>query len=358
MEIDKRNTAAGNGSKNKITLIVKQSLFAILGITLVYFLIRISGLSFKELFERCANIKFTYILLMIALSFLSIFLKSIRWSLIVRILTDRDKFPRGFFFYYTCISTLMTQIVSQAFVNIGVKTLSLKYKQNINVIEGSSTGVIEHLLNILIILASALPSFLFVTKLVSPSLAIGLSLMLIIFIFVLTNSYYYLMLKYTYATISFAYNIIGKIPFLKRFASYDLSFSNSTTEIKKTCAMKLLIFSVLIYYALLIRFYIYGGALNIDIPFFQFILTFPIVYIINAIGITPGSIGISEFGWFGVLLFIGVGREDASIYIVSQRIFSIISILIITLFGYIYYSFETVSTSRNKLMLKNELKCT
>lgn len=344
--------------KNYSSLIIKQSIFALFGITLVYSLIRISGLSFKELYERCANIEYTYILLMIALAFLSLFLKSVRWSLIVRILTDKDEFPRGFFFYYTCISTLMTQIVSQAFVNIGVKTLSLKYKQNISVIEGSSTGVIEHVLNILIILASALPSFLFVTELIPQSLAIGISLMLIIIVFVLTNNYYYLMLKYIYAAILFIYNIIGKIPILKRFAGYDLSFSDSTSEIKKRCAMKLLIFSVLVYYALLIRYYIYGGALNIDIPFFPFILTFPIVYIINAIGITPGSIGISEFGWFGVLLFIGVGKEDASIYIVSQRVFSIISILIISLFGYIYYSFETVSTSRNKLMLKNELKCT
>ncbi len=292
---------------------------------------------------------------MISFAFLSLLLKSIRWSVIVRILTDKDKFPRGFFFYYTCISTLMTQIVSQAFVNIGVKTLSLKYKQNVNVVEGSSTGVIEHVLNILIILASALPSLLFVTKLISPSLAIGLSIMLIAFIFVLTNNYYYLLLKYTYALISFLYNIIGKVPFLKKFASYELSFRDATSEIKKRCAMKLLIFSVLIYYALLIRYYIYGGALNIEIPFVQFILTFPIVYIINAIGFTPGSIGISEFGWFGVLLFIGVGREDASIFIVSQRIFSIISILIISLFGYIYYSFETFSSSRNRLVLNNEL---
>lgn len=353
-----KNDIAASPTKNYKSLIVKQCIFALFGITLLYFLIRMSGLSFNELYDRCSNIEHSYILLILAFAFLTLLLKSIRWSLIVRILTDKDKLPRGFFFYYTCISTLMTQIISQAFVNIGVKTLSLKYKQNVNVIEGSSTGVIEHVLNILVILASVLPSFLFVTKIIPIPLAIALSLILIICILVLTNYYYYLLLKYTYAIISFVYKIIGKIPFLKRFASYDLSFTDATSEIKKTCALKLLIFSVLIYYALLIRYYIYGGALGIDIPFFQLVLTFPIVYIINAIGITPGSIGISEFGWFGVLLFIGVGREDASIYIISQRIFSIISILIVSIFGYIYYSFETLSTSRAKIIFKNELKCT
>ncbi|GJQ59913.1 MAG: UPF0104 family protein [Candidatus Scalindua sp. AMX11] len=336
-------------------IIVKQTIFALLGISLVYFLIGVTGFSFKDLFEKCLSIELNYILLMLGLTFLTILLKSSRWSLIVRLLTNKEKFPNGFFFHYTCLSTLIAFFVSQTFSHLGVKTLSLKYKQDIRVIEGSSTVVIEHILNFLIMLASALPSFLFVSKLLPGVLAISVSFTLIIAIFIVTNNYYHLMLKYAYATIAVVYTIVGKIPLLRKIAHFELTFNAPASEIKKINALKLLFFSVIIYYALLIRYYIYAGALNIEIPLLQFILTFPIVYIISIIGITPGAIGIAEFGWFGVLLYIGVSKEEASLFVISQRIFSVFSMLIIGLFGYIYYLFSSAPLAKNVSVLEENL---
>lgn len=336
-------------------LIAKQSLFWLLGIVVVFLLIRISGFPLRHLFEKCLGLEVNYILLMLGCTLLTVFMKSSRWSLIVRLLTNKEKFPNGFFFHYTCLSTLMAFFVSQTFSHLGVKTLSLKYKQDIRVIEGSSTVVIEHILNFLIILASALPSFLFVAKLLPGIPALCASIALIISIFMVTNYYYSLMLKYIYAAISFVYKIIGKISFVKRVVNFELSFNAPQSDMKKINALKLLLFSVIIYYGLLIRYYIYAGALHIEVPLLQFILTFPIVYIISIVGITPGAIGIAEFGWFGVLLFIGVGREEASVFVISQRVFSVFSMLIITFFGYMYYLFAAEPLPKNTLLLEKNL---
>lgn len=97
-------------------IIVKQTIFALLGISLVYFLIGVTGFSFKDLFEKCLSIELNYILLMLGLTFLTILLKSSRWSLIVRLLTNKEKFPNGFFFHYTCLSTLIAFLCLRHFL--------------------------------------------------------------------------------------------------------------------------------------------------------------------------------------------------------------------------------------------------
>ena len=78
------------------------------------------------------------------------------------------------------------------------------------------------------------------------------------------------------------------------------------------------------------RLHFVAIALNFQLPF-SIILTGLVVYQVSwALALTPGGIGIAEWGWVGVLTFYGLPSNDGAMLAVSYRL----SLVLMTLFSY------------------------
>ncbi|MCP4147598.1 MAG: flippase-like domain-containing protein [bacterium] len=327
-------------SENKKYPVLKHLLSLSVGILLLWGLLNYTGFSFSEFFKRITRIPFGFILLILAVTWLFVTANAARWSAIVRQISGNREFPKGFFFYYVSISYLAIFFVSGTFGNIGVKSLSLKYKKDIKIIDGSFTVVMEHVLNVLVILLMLLPSFLYVAKILPAPVAAGLSLLFLLLVYVLLKKYYRKALTIIARTLSLIKKIAGKLPLIKKLTDTQSQELQFTDHDNREFIVKLFALSVVVYTACLLRPYIYTFALGVEVPLLPFILAYPFVYIISAVGITPGSLGLTELGYVGMLMMLGIGKEEAALFVVGMRLLNIASMLVMFAIGYLYYTYN------------------
>jgi hypothetical protein len=279
---------------------------------------------------------------MIALLMLTFYINSLRWSLLLGLVTKTDSITRGYFYYYTCIGNLSATLFANCIGDIGLRTLSLKLEHKISLLNSSYSVITGQLLNLLILAIMGLPSFLYLSGTVDvlPGVIINL-ILLMVFFFCLNISYQKILTL-----------LSGLIHIFNRFSNRFLTFiktpfsSNITSELLKTdkkSANKLILQSLAIYFFLMLYHLILARALHLNLSTSVFLLAFPVAYIISAIGITPGGLGITELGWFGILTFLGVSSEQATVFVVAQRIIGSLSVLFASLFAFPFYHYNLSS---------------
>jgi len=92
------------------------------------------------------------------------------------------------------------------------------------------------------------------------------------------------------------------------------------------------------YYVILLRGFIYLKAFSIDVNLGEFVLLHAFGYALSSIGLTPGNIGVTELSWFGVLMLMDTGYENAAMFAVGQRLINTGTILALTAASYVFYS--------------------
>lgn len=308
---------------------------ALLGILILIAVVQLGNVSIEEILARIKNTEIKHLSVIMFLSFILIKFKAMRWAQLTHLVISKETYPRGFFFFYYVASLLATYNIHVLAGDLGVKALALKKKSGATFVRSSTTVILEHALNLLIMLLVAPPAFLFVFGIISGFAALSMTLADIIFVCIIIFFYY----EKSIACIEQMLSTVGdrleryqKI----RYIIEEIDFE--TMKKKKGEYIRLCIISSFIYILFVINYYYFSIAINIDIPFLAFMLSFPVVYLVSAIGITPGSIGITEAGWLGVLLLIGINKEAAIYYVIYQRIFTFFPPFIFVLIAYFIFA--------------------
>lgn len=324
-----------------ITPKTKKRLWFAVGAALFVLILWQAGFSFAEFLTVITEISLAEISMVIAAGYVTMLLRSWRWGTIVKAVEPDTQFPRGFFFYYYSVSVLATHFVSQALGAQGVKASCLKVTSNVSLARGAYVVLLEHAMSFSVVLAAALPSILYLTKTLDAVTTGWLIVVLTAILCIIVTFFLGPTLGLLHWMTGLLLRLCGRIPRLKRFSSpesIDFDFIKTNFATNRWLAARLIIISVLIYYGLLGCYIIYGYALGLDLPILPFTLTFAGIYLVNAISPTPGALGFSELGWLGILGFIGIGSEQAALYIVGQRILNEVAVLSMLAPGYIYYS--------------------
>jgi uncharacterized membrane protein YbhN (UPF0104 family) len=80
--------------------------------------------------------------------------------------------------------------------------------------------------------------------------------------------------------------------------------------------------------ALATTYYQISCAVGLSHPWTVFAAGFPAVQLSLVLAMTPGGLGILDAGWYGVLLLGGVSRQDALVFVVAQRAYISVFVLI------------------------------
>jgi uncharacterized protein (TIRG00374 family) len=96
----------------------------------------------------------------------------------------------------------------------------------------------------------------------------------------------------------------------------------------RSTALRALGLSVLLNGALAACFYCIARAVGLAYPWPVFAAGFPATQLSLVLAVTPGGLGLFEAGWYGVLLLGGVAQEEILTFVIAQRAYIFIFVLI------------------------------
>lgn len=97
--------------------------------------------------------------------------------------------------------------------------------------------------------------------------------------------------------------------------------------------------------ALILSFYFIAQAVGVKIGVVPFIVAYPLAQLSLIASITPGGLGIFDLGWLGLLVLSGVPEEQALTFVVAQRAYVSVFVLVWTGFSIMLAFTDTIPAS-------------
>ncbi|NOH13512.1 MAG: flippase-like domain-containing protein [Chloroflexi bacterium] len=116
----------------------------------------------------------------------------------------------------------------------------------------------------------------------------------------------------------------AKVPIVSRFPLL-LTLPEASVSMR----LKIIILSFIKIAATMGRAYVLSIAIGLPVPFSFFVIASPIVQLSFLLALTPGGLGITDATWSGLLLTQGLSSEQIAAYVVVQRVFTTVFILIL-----------------------------
>jgi len=321
---------------DKFKATVKSILLFVTGIALFISVIVFSDVGIDEIIRKSTSISILPLLGIIVLTAIVFLITAEKWKSIIYDQTGARDFGRGFFFYYSALGITSGFFVSQNLSSLGVRSLSLKINKNIPLSAGAYSVLLDQLMDLFILFLFIIPSTMFLTgKFEMKELAMAMALLSMI-----SFAAFSVKPLFIYNIILFSYEKLIEIACTMTSRKNRPSFLTMDTESKTISAStgkKLYYLSLLKFLVLVTRSYFVALAFNIDISLLLLLICAPTIFIAGLIGFTPGSLGILEWGWFGILVFSGVSNQDAASFIIFQRFAFLLSSILILSLSYFYY---------------------
>ena len=266
---------------------------------------------------------------------------ALRWGSLVNSLAG-EKITNWFrFYYYFIVSRALGFILPKDVSDFGFRMALLKKGHNYGLAYGGISVALDRLFDVLFLGISVSSVILYWFELINGGTAIFIFGILVLSLFlVLTfihNRVFHSIEKIINTTLTY----LRKLPFLHK----RMPATIHTPEFEKKLVLKLCFISLIKLLATISRFVFFALSFGLNIPILIIILGTPLAQASYLIAFTPGGLGILEAGWLGVLKWGGVNDAAAGVFILGQRI---LTVLLISLLAFITHSIFSIKLSREK----------
>jgi len=249
-----------------------------------------------------------------------------RWrSLIIALKTGSDIEWLGLYRFFM-LSRLASYVLPKDLVDLGGRTIWLNKACRVPLLQAGSSVVLDRFFDLftaMVFLAGTLPYWLdCFSDPVYNVISIGLS-------FVLGG----LFLLFGYPLLEllmlFGLKILRRLCELPWINKKPPEYS-SLPGLEKPVLLKLYSISVLKNVLLAVQYILFMMALDLDISPMLLLMGTPVSQLVFVLSFAPGGIGVLEAGWFSILMLKGVPREHIAIYLVGQRVLTIVCTAVVT----------------------------
>ncbi len=242
---------------------------------------------------------------------------AIRLRFLTQSITGRRQPAWRRFYYLTMSARALGLILPRTVSAIGGKTVGLR-AMGVPIKYAVWIIVVDNLFDVTLLFFTAIPALLFMRGLISAGLflllipaAIGLLALLIWWL--LRNNHLETVL-----------NWLRRIPWLAR----RLDFGEKRPFPPAKDALIALGWSVLLNGIIAISFYTIGRSIGVPVTLPLLLASYPLVQLSLIIAIAPGGLGIFDAGWLGLLRLGGIPEAVALAFVVAQRAFVYVFVLI------------------------------
>jgi uncharacterized protein (TIRG00374 family) len=259
---------------------------------------------------------------------------NVRWLAIVRSVSPRDVTGRGQFlqfFRWLVNSYTIGMFIPMDVSLLGMRTLYMYRSGTQAASEAIFSVLFDRFLDLAVFLLLVVPTLVFIGGTGGKPRALVLTLLGfgVAFIFAgveKTNAARLLVSLYN-RVLTWA----GKLPFLARRGGTGAVMIPEGVSFSGPAMMELLALSYLKYLCLAVRFYATGMALDVPFSFFQAFFLVPFVQMASLINVTPGGLGVVEFGSYGALSLMGIVESKILLFVIGQRVAVSLSYLLLAL---------------------------
>jgi hypothetical protein len=269
-------------------------------------------------------------------TFTFILLHTLRWKKIVDAIFKKQ--GAGFLpFYKWMIHSYTLGYIMPIDVSLlSVRTYYLKQYENLPLSASLFSVTLDRLLDIVIFLVAAIPSLLFIMKILSPVASLVLM--------VISIGALLLIIRWkgegTFRLLLHAYRKILTIPFIKNRMKVEKSETQVDYSLGRDTFFTVLTWTVGAYLLLILRFFFTGMALNVNLSLLQSLFILPVIQVSGLINITPGGLGVLELGSWGALLLLGIPKDQILRFVLGQRILLTAVMLFLILLNHLLFLFR------------------
>lgn len=247
-------------------------------------------------------------------------LSASRLQLIARSMTVQELAPWSRFYYLNMTTRALGLVVPRSLSTLGGKsvalgTLGLSLRRAIWIV------ILDNAFDVLLLSAMVGPGLLYLSKGGSLGrfavLAGGLVMALAGGLWWLTSTERFQSL----------WKRFWHIPWLAHRVQIDLE-NTASLLLPRWSMIRALGLTVLLNGALAICFYFVAQAVGVSHPWPIFVAAFPATQLSLVLAVTPGGLGLFDAGWYGVLLLGGVPSEQALTFVIAQRAYIFVFVLI------------------------------
>ena len=227
------------------------------------------------------------------------------------------------------------------YLNITTRAIGLVVPRSLSTVAGKSVAlramgiplkravwivVLDNLFDLGLLGVLVVPSLLFLRNGVSP---VGFTALTVGLIVAATGALWWITITGRMLSLI---KWLGRIPWLASALHLDPESAADLLP-SRTTALKALGLSVLLNAAIAACFYYVAQAVGLTYSWRLFAAGFPMTQLSLVLAVTPGGLGLFDAGWYGVLLLGGVSNQDALTFVIAQRAYVFLFVLIWAGFG-------------------------
>ena len=270
---------------------------------------------------------------------------SIRWGMIINSLAMKRPATWFEYYYYLIISRALGHIVPKDIADMGFRTLVASKFNGLGLSRAGTSVILDRVFDLLftlLTLTSAVPYWL----------GWFTPVMGIILIIVLTSlSAVLLLLNQKFITCRFdmllnkGLRLLYRLPVLRKREKVSVAFQG----LKKNVILRMYLLTAVKFGLLVLQLTMFAVALDACMSPFYILFGIPLSQLSLLFAFTPGGLGIIEVGWFGILKLGNVPTDQALIFVVGQRILTVMFVFLLAILCHILFYSWWMLTSKAKL---------
>lgn len=295
----------------------------LLGVALFAALLYISGINLAT-FDLLQDLDVSSLLAAFALTILLTFFISFRWNLIVNTLAGSKIMSQVESYLYVLLGRTIGFVLPKDFSDIAGRTLLLSRRNNLSIHLSTNSLILDKLLDLIVSAVFLAPSILYVLGRATAAQSLTLLVGAITLAFVLL----FFLGIYVFRFIFSTYNLV--ISFLLRLIGRKFQPIRPENIPSRTIGYGYLA-SVAKQFSIGLRALFLGQAVGINISALPFLFGASISQMSYVVAVTPDGLGVFDAAWFAVLLTLDISEDQIGVFLVTQRVFTILSISAMTL---------------------------
>jgi uncharacterized membrane protein YbhN (UPF0104 family) len=182
--------------------------------------------------------------------------------------------------------------------------------------------MLDNLFDIFVLAALGIPAFLFLTKAINLSIFIALCVAALVIL---------ALLLFWGTDPKHAASLLGQLTRIRWLAEKLKLREIETGSLlpPQKIALIALGWSIALNFVLALSFYFMGDAVRLEANWSAFLASYPLAQLSLIIALAPGGLGIFDLGWLGLLQLSGVPESAALTYVIAQRAYVTIYVLIL-----------------------------
>lgn len=254
---------------------------------------------------------------------------ALKWKVSIGSTGERRSLPLGSLIHYFMIGRVLGLVVPMDVGDFAARTASLKMDHSIPIGRASYSVYLDRAFDVVVAGILLVPSILFIVG--NVSVGVGIAIYCLAFLAGMTCFVFFG--KQTTDLLHVLFHLIFKavcrIPGLRNKVDADAERAMLAAPSSSSVARRLYLLSGLKFLFTATRFASIALAMRLAVGAVEMLLFAPGAQFAAVFSFTPGGMGIVDWSWSGLLYKIGVDRHDIVPYLVSLRLATWVSVLVL-----------------------------